>query len=115
MLDWGASGRLAIVSIYLGQVAFAQKDIARAAAALQEGLALSREWDSAWGMAECLGGLAVVAGAVGQAQRFRLPNLLIGPEGVGGFLDIRVIDELGQVHLLLLQADFHEIVLQDIP
>jgi non-specific serine/threonine protein kinase len=65
----GASGRLAIVSVYLGQVAFAQGDTRRAALALREGLKLSREWDSAWGMAECLEGLAVVAGADGQAQR----------------------------------------------
>ena len=49
----------------------------RAAAAFTEGLKLSREWGSAWGMAECLEGLSLVAGATGQARR--AARLLGGP------------------------------------
>jgi non-specific serine/threonine protein kinase len=65
----GSTGRLAIASIYFGQVALAQGDIERAVAAFEEGLKVSREWESAWSMAECLEGLAVAAGATAQADR----------------------------------------------
>src|SRR6185312_5507342 len=50
----GSVGRLAIASIYLGQVAFAQADLPRAGSAFEEALKLFGEWRSAWGMAECL-------------------------------------------------------------
>jgi non-specific serine/threonine protein kinase len=65
----GSVGRLAIASIYLGQVAFARGDTQRAAAALEEALKLFQVWDSAWGMAECLEGLAVVAGSEARFDR----------------------------------------------
>ena len=65
----GASGRLAIALIYGGQVASVLGQTRDAARAFEEGLKLSREWDSAWGMAECLEGLAVVAAAEGQSER----------------------------------------------
>src|SRR5581483_218870 len=38
-------------------------------AALEEALKLFHEWDSAWGMAECLEGLAVVAAAESRPER----------------------------------------------
>jgi DNA-binding CsgD family transcriptional regulator len=65
----GSRGRLAIVSMYFGQVATALGDVHRAAAAWEEGLKLSREWGSAWGMAECLEGLAVMNGVDAQPER----------------------------------------------
>ena len=70
----GASGRLTIALIYQGQVASILGRTEQAGAAFQEGLKLSREWDSAWGLAECLEGLAVVAG--GQSQPERAARLL---------------------------------------
>jgi non-specific serine/threonine protein kinase len=65
----GSKGRLAIASIYFGQVATAQGEMRRAADAWHTGLRLSREWSSAWGMAECLEGLAVMAGVADQPER----------------------------------------------
>jgi tetratricopeptide (TPR) repeat protein len=65
----GCNGRLAIASIYLGQVACMQGQTAPAEAAFAEALRLFRSWDSAWGMAECLEGLAVVAGVEGRFER----------------------------------------------
>ena len=65
----GSNGRLAITSIYLGQVACMQGQTASAEAAFAEGLRLFQGWDSAWGMAECLEGLAVVAGLEGRFER----------------------------------------------
>ncbi len=64
-----ASGRLTLALIYRGQVASILNAPTRAEAAFQEGLQLAREWDSAWGMAECLEGLAVVAAGGGQSAR----------------------------------------------
>jgi non-specific serine/threonine protein kinase len=65
----GSTGRLAIASIYAGQVAAMRGDPSRALSAFEEGLALFQEWGSGWGMAECLEGLAVVAGLDGAFQR----------------------------------------------
>jgi non-specific serine/threonine protein kinase len=65
----GASGRLAIALIYQGQVASLLDRPMLAADAFLEGLRVAREWDSAWGMAECLEGLAVVAAGEGQSAR----------------------------------------------
>jgi non-specific serine/threonine protein kinase len=65
----GASGRLTLALIYQGQVASSLNEAARAAEAFREGLQLAHTWDSAWGMAECLEGLAVVAAGEGQSER----------------------------------------------
>jgi non-specific serine/threonine protein kinase len=65
----GAAGRLTLALIYQGQVTSLLDQSADAAAAFQEGLQLAREWESAWGMAECLEGLAVVAASTGQFAR----------------------------------------------
>jgi predicted ATPase/DNA-binding CsgD family transcriptional regulator len=71
----GAMGRLAIASIYLGQVACMQADTRRATAAFEEGIRQFHTWHSAWGMAECLEGLAVVAGL---ERRFERAAHLLG-------------------------------------
>ena len=65
----GATGRLTLALIYRGQVANVQGEARRAAEVFQEGLQLAREWDSAWGMAECLEGLAVSAASEAQPER----------------------------------------------
>ncbi len=57
----GASGRLTLSLIYQGQVTSLLNQPGQASVAFLEGLRLAREWESAWGMAECLEGLAVVA------------------------------------------------------
>jgi non-specific serine/threonine protein kinase len=67
--DTSASGRLTLALIYQGQVACILDDRARAADAFREALRLAREWDSAWGMAECLEGLAVVAASDARPER----------------------------------------------
>ena len=65
----GTTGRLTLALIYRGQVANIQGEARRAAEVFQEGLQLAREWDSAWGMAECLEGLAVSAASEAQPER----------------------------------------------
>jgi non-specific serine/threonine protein kinase len=70
----GTTGRLTLALIYRGQVANIQGETGRAVDAFQEGLQLAREWDSAWGMAECLEGLAV--GAASESQPARAARLL---------------------------------------
>ena len=71
----GSMGRLAIASIYLGQVACMHGDTRRATAAFEEGIRQFHAWHSAWGMAECLEGLAVVAGL---ERRFERAARLLG-------------------------------------
>jgi predicted ATPase/DNA-binding CsgD family transcriptional regulator len=65
----GAAGRLTLALIYQGQVTSLLDQPGTAAAAFQEGLRLAREWESAWGMAECLEGLAVLAASAGHFAR----------------------------------------------